>query len=92
MPKRKGFCDHVEDGDTVKVTTRKGDEWLRLANVNAPERGKRNSVKARQMLEKEVLGKTITFKPVGKSYGRTVAEIEVDGRSVNTRMRRRGYK
>ncbi|MFC1728216.1 thermonuclease family protein [Nanoarchaeota archaeon] len=82
----------VLDGDTFE-TLRKinGSNRVRLANVNAPERGSSGGRKATNVLRGMIGGKTVTVNPVGRSYGRTVAKVSSDRRSVNRRMNRKGY-
>lgn len=85
----KGKVTRVIDGDTFRI---RGGKAIRLANVGAPELGTRGGAKARDVLDAKIGGKTVTYRPVGKSYGRTVAQVKIAGRSVNRSMRNRGYK
>lgn len=84
----KGKVTRVIDGDTFKV---KGGKAVRLANVEAPELGTKGSAKARTELENLIEGKTISYREVSKSYGRTVANVRVGKKSVNQIMRNKGY-
>ena len=79
----------IIDGDTFKV---RGGKIIRLANVRAPELGKRGAVKAKNELRTAIGNKTVSYKSVGKSYGRTVAQVKVAGKSVNQSMRSKGYR
>lgn len=79
----KGKVTEVIDGDTVRIPRK----TIRLAKVDAPELGTKGGAKAKNQLKDMVQGKTITYKPVGKSYGRVVAQVKVGGRSVNQAMR-----
>jgi endonuclease YncB( thermonuclease family) len=81
-------CIEVHDGDTFLT---RSDRWIRLANVNCPELGSYGGRKATAILTSLIEGKTITYQPVGKSYGRIVAYVWVNGRSVNNAMKRLGY-
>ena len=66
----------VIDGDTLKVNKPvRGSSHIRLAGVNAPEKGQRGYGTATQNLRSRVGGKKVWVKPVGKSYGRTVARV-----------------
>lgn len=85
----KGKVSQVKDGDTFKISR---GPWIRLEGVNAPEIGKKGSAKARDELKDMIGSKTVIYEPVGKSYGRTVAKVKVGGKSVNTAMKRKGYK
>jgi len=65
----------VIDGDTFKVHRNVGgSQYIRIAGVNAPERGYKGYDSAKRRLSK-MTGKTISIKPVGRSYGRTVAQV-----------------
>lgn len=85
----KGKVTKVIDGDTFKV---QGGKAIRLAKVSAPELGTRGGAKARNELQNVVGGKTVTYCTVAKSYGRDVANVKVDNKSVNQIMRNKGYK
>ncbi len=66
---------HVVDGDTFKVRKRvSGSQYIRVAGVNAPERGQCGYGAAKKNLSK-LEGKTVTIRPKAKSYGRTVGDI-----------------
>lgn len=81
MPKAK--VTRVIDGDTLKTPRR----FIRLANVDAPELVSRGGTKAKNQLKDMVQGKTISYKPLGKSYGRVVAQVKLGSKSVNQVMR-----
>ena len=84
----KARVTKVIDGDTFKV---RGGKAIRLANVNAPELGTRGGAKARNELQNVIGKKTISYKTVGKSYNRVVADVKIAGKSVNQTMRNKGY-
>ena len=73
----------VLDGDTFETEFGKR---VRLANVNAPEAGKHGADEATAKLRELVEGKNARVNPVGTSYGRIVADVTVDGKSVNDAM------
>lgn len=82
----------VFDGDTLLTT--KG-EHIRLVNINAMEVGHDGnpdqpySHEARQYMAKRVKGKTVEIKPARKKldkYKRTLAEVYLDGKSLNAEM------
>ena len=75
----------VIDGDTFETNS---GQRVRLAGVDAPEKGKRGSVKATEKLKSLIVKKDIIVDPIGISYGRIVADVEVDGKSVNKSMQR----
>lgn len=65
----------VIDGDTFTVSHRvSGSQYIRVAGVNAPEKGQRGYASAKKDLSK-LKGKTVTLRPKAKSYGRTVADV-----------------
>ncbi|KXB03549.1 hypothetical protein AKJ47_02060 [candidate division MSBL1 archaeon SCGC-AAA261G05] len=81
------------DGDTFEVARRIGKfNIIRLANVNAPSKNTKAGMKAMQVLRGMIGGKVVTIRPVGTSYNRIVAEVFADRKSVNKRMRERGYR
>jgi endonuclease YncB( thermonuclease family) len=85
MAKRKETVKRVIDGDTFQTCARKHS--VRLANVDAPEKGKRGSVKATQTLKNLIQGKNVEIHTVARDkYGRAVARVKVDGKSVNKAM------
>jgi len=88
MAKKSAFCDIVIDGDTFWTTEPKK---IRLDDVCAPEAGSPNSQKAKRTLEGLILNKTIEYNQTGTSYDRIVAEVVVNGMSVNHYMRLEGY-
>ena len=66
----------IIDGDTFKVSHRvEGSQFIRIANTDCPEKGERGYKPAKQKLSKLLKGKTVTLRPKGKSYGRTVADV-----------------
>ena len=78
MKKRKSIRRKVQkviDGDTFRVRNRvNGSQFIRIAGLNAPEKGKKGYASAKKKLSK-LKGKVVTLRPVGTSYGRTVAEV-----------------
>ena len=85
MAKRKETVTRVVDGDTFKTSARKHP--VRLSNVNAPEIGHRGSVKATNDLKKLIAGKSVVVDTVARDkYGRAVANVKVNGKSVNKAM------
>lgn len=88
MAKVRATCEYVRDGDTFRIT---GQKWIRLANVCTPDEGEVGYTTAKRILERLILRKTIVYEQVGTSYGRIVANVWVNGSSVNAYMRRQGY-
>lgn len=88
MAKRKETVKRVIDGDTFQTSARKHS--VRLANVDAPEKGKRGSVKAAQTLKSLIQGKKVEVSTIARDkYGRAVARVTVDGKSVNKAMNKK---
>jgi micrococcal nuclease len=82
----------VLDGDTFQVARKiGGSNIVRLSGVDAPEKGSRGGSKATNVLRGMVGGKTVTIRPEGSSYGRVVGTVFSGGKSVNKKMRERGY-
>ena len=66
----------VIDGDTFQTHTKvKGSNFIRIAGKNSPEKNHAGGRAATQRLRRQIQGKVVTLKPVGKSYGRTVAKV-----------------
>lgn len=61
----------VIDGDTFKIPRK----VIRLANVNAPEMGTKGGSQAKADLKNMIKDKTISYKAIGKSYNRVIANL-----------------
>ena len=65
----------IIDGDTFRVRNRvEGSQYIRIADLDAPEKGEKGYAEAKRRLSR-LKGKTVTIKPKGKSYSRTVADV-----------------
>lgn len=85
---RKEKVTRVIDGDTFETASRK--KPVRLADVDAPERGQPGFVKAQELLGRLVEGEVVRIKTVGRDkYGRAVAKVYKGRESVNKKMRER---
>jgi len=85
--KRKETVSRVIDGDTFQTKSRKHP--VRLANVDAPEKGTRGGTQATNHLRGLIQGKQVQIDTVARdAYGRAVANVKVDGKSVNNSVRR----
>ena len=81
----------VIPGDISMTGSRKNP--VRLPNVNAQERLSRGAVAATPALRNLVLGQTVSNETIGRNkYGRSVANVKTNNRSVNAAMRRKGHK
>lgn len=88
MAKLSATCEYVQDGDTFRTAKQ---NWIRLARYNAPEEGKPNYTKAKQLLSSLILNKEIVYEQVGTSYNRIVAEVWQDDSNINDTMIESGY-
>ncbi len=83
---RREKVTKVIDGDTFETASRKNP--VRLANVDAPEKGEPGAAKATDALRKMIQGEEVTIDTVARdSYGRSVANVKVGGKSVNKAMK-----
>lgn len=83
---RKEKVTKVIDGDTFETSSRKNP--VRLANVDAPEKGEPGAAKATGALRKMIQGEEVSIDTVARdSYGRSVANVKVGGKSVNKAMK-----
>jgi len=84
---RKERVTRVIDGDTFNTASRKNA--VRLANVNAPVKGRRGAPAATRELERLIDGKEVSIQTVARDvYGRSVAKVKVGSRSVNRAMQK----
>ena len=87
--RRKETVTKVIDGDTFETDKRKNP--VRLANVDAPEKGQRGAAKAREKLRNLIEGKEVGIETVARDkYGRSVARIYLGRESVNKKMQGKG--
>jgi endonuclease YncB( thermonuclease family) len=83
----------VTDGDTVTVLDEQNQQHrVRLAEIDAPERGQPWGNRSRQALSALVFGKTVSVQQSDTDrYGRVVARLFADGRDVNRTMVEQGH-
>jgi len=82
---RKEKVTKIIDGDTFKTGNRKNP--VRLANVDAPEKGKPGYAKATELLSKMIKDEEVRIDTVGRDkYGRAVAKVYKGRESVNKEM------
>ena len=82
MARRKETVTRVIDGDTFRTSCRKHS--VRLANVDAPEKGTKGGVKATKQLKSLIQGQKVEVNTLARDiYGRAIARVTVDGKSVN---------
>ena len=81
----------VLDGDTVLIKRADGLVRIRLAEIDAPEKNQEYGMASKQSLSELVLKKLVHVNSQAvDSYGRLVAHLIVDGRSINEEQVRRG--
>ena len=79
---RKERVTRVIDGDTFQTASRKRS--VRLAGVDAPEKGTKGGTAATAKLRGLIGGQQVTVNTVARDkYGRAVANVLVGTRSVN---------
>ena len=86
-----GVCTGVQDGDTVIVVRDGTPHTIRLQAIDCPEGTEPYSAQAKTFTSRMIQGKTVEVVPVSEDrYGRTMAWIEVDGKSLNRELMRAG--
>ncbi len=72
----------IIDGDTLIVMNKiRGTNYIRLAGINAPEKGQKGYQAAKARLSR-FIGKTVTIIPKGRSYNRLVADVRYKRKKV----------
>ncbi len=85
MSKRKETVKRVIDGDTFITALR--SHPVRLANVDAPEKGTKSGDAATKALKAMIQGQKVEVDTVARDkYSRAVANVKIDGKSVNRSM------
>ena len=87
-----GIVVKVTDGDTVTVLVAGNrQEIIRLADIDAPEKGQPFSEKSRIFLSDMVAGKTVRVEYSRRDlYGRILGVVFVDGKNVNEELLKAG--
>jgi micrococcal nuclease len=86
----------IVDGDTIKAKIAKtvdGPELtIRLASVDAPEKGQPFGMHATRYLEGTILNKTVTLSAFKNDmYGRTLGDLYLGTTKINTALVEQGY-
>lgn len=77
------------DGDTLRM----GQERIRLRGIDTPELTEPRGQEARQRLEQLLKEGPIRIVPHGQDvYGRTVADVFVNGRNIAEVLKQEGYE
>ncbi|MBM4329210.1 MAG: thermonuclease family protein [Deltaproteobacteria bacterium] len=86
-----GECVAVKDGDSIFVMNKGTREEIRLQGIDCPEWGQPFCGRAKKFTNQMVRGKIVEVEPVTTDrYGRTVALVTVDGKSLNKELVRVG--
>lgn len=87
-----GTITKVLDGDSLVFQPKDGAPMeVRLRGIDAPEHCQTWGPESRKALAEMALGKPAQLTPAARDrYGRTVAEVVVDGRSLSVRMAEEG--
>jgi endonuclease YncB( thermonuclease family) len=82
----------VADGDTITILTADHQQHkIRLAGIDAPEKGQPFGTRSKQTLSQMVYGQPAIVEYSKRDrYGRIVGRVEVDGRDVNLDQLREG--
>jgi endonuclease YncB( thermonuclease family) len=87
----EGACTSVHDGDTITLLSPKGKSKIRLLYVDAPELKQPYGEQSRDYLAQQVINKTIKIKYKYKDkYGRTLGELYLKEKLINTELIRTG--
>ena len=82
----------VTDGDSLTLLVGREELKIRLAQIDAPERGQPYGSRSKQALSDLAYGRTAQVRVIDiDAYGRSVGEVYVDGVHVNSEMVRQGY-
>jgi endonuclease YncB( thermonuclease family) len=83
----------ISDGDTLTIRCEgQPQEKVRLAEIDAPEKGQDYGTRSRESLAEMCFGKPVTLDRQKKPdrYGRTIARVNCDGTDANAEQVRRG--
>ncbi len=85
---RTAYVSDVIDGDTIELDN---GARVRLAGINAPEKGELCYDEAKEYLEKAILLKNVRVVEYGRGkYGRVLAEVYLNGENINKKMLEKG--
>jgi endonuclease YncB( thermonuclease family) len=82
----------IADGDILTLLIGRRQLRIRLAEIDAPERGQPYGTKAKQALNDLAFGKSARVVEVDRDrYSRTVGQLYVGNLDVNPQLVRQGY-
>ncbi len=77
----------VQDGDTLTVVVPEGEGRVRIAGIDAPEKGQAFADRSRQNLSELVVGKAVHLDCRKRDpYKRAVCKVSLDGHDVGLRQ------
>jgi endonuclease YncB( thermonuclease family) len=87
-----GRVVHVADGDTITVLVDRERVKVRLAEIDAPERGQPWGKRAQQALTEKIAGHVVQVETkFNDRYGRRVGHVRYSGRDINRELVREGH-
>ena len=82
----------VADGDTITILVDSERVKVRLAEIDAPERGQPWGKRAKQALTEKVAGHVVQVETkFNDRYGRRVGHVAYSGRDINRELVREGH-
>lgn len=88
----EGYVVDIIDGDSFKVRTEDGVHRVELHGIDAPEPGQPFGEMSTYFLTDLIDGRDVQLTHLGTNeYGDVIAEVQIDGLSVNQLMLTRGY-
>lgn len=89
---KQGMVIGVLDGDTIEMLVDRTPVRVRLAGIDAPEKGQDFGMAAKKALSDLAYGKqAILACQTTDQYGRNICQVSVGGKDVGTEMVRMGY-
>ena len=82
----------IADGDTITVLVDREQVKVRLAEIDAPERGQPWGKRSKQALAEKIAGHVVQVETkFNDRYGRRVGHVRFDGRDINRELVREGH-
>lgn len=74
----------VIDGDTFTISEPvEGSQYIRISDLDCPEKNQPGYDAARRQLERVILGKTVMIVPKARSYTRIVADVHYEQKRIH---------
>ena len=83
----------VTDGDTFRISPRiKNMDYVRIANVDTPEKGHPRHSEAKNFLEGLILNKQVTLVMKGiDTYHRIIASVYINNQNIESLIKNKGW-